>query len=103
MYKTGHHGSHNATLREKGLEMMTNLKVAFIPVDHDMAVKKRWDNLPLPDIENRLNEIIQGCVLRVDRPVPPALASSVADPAKSLYYEMTFDKRAPNTSASRTS
>jgi hypothetical protein len=91
MYKTGHHGSHNATLREKGLEMMTNLKVAFIPVDHDMAVKKRWGNMPLTDIENRLNEMTQGCVLRVDRPIPPTLAGRIVeDPKKSLYYEMAF-------------
>ena len=40
-YKVGHHGSHNATLREKGLEMMKQLSIAAIPVDHDMAVKKR--------------------------------------------------------------
>ena len=41
LYKTGHHGSHNATLREKGLELMTNLKIALIPVDHEMAVNQR--------------------------------------------------------------
>lgn len=38
-YKVGHHGSHNATLREKGLELMTALQIAMIPVDHKMAVK----------------------------------------------------------------
>lgn len=95
MYKTGHHGSHNATLREKGLELMTNLKVAFIPVDHDMAVKKRWGNMPLTDVENRLNEITKGCVLRIDRPIPPALSGQVVeDPGASLYYEMTFGAKA---------
>ena len=39
-YKVGHHGSHNATLRDRGLGMMPNLQFAFIPVDHAMAVKK---------------------------------------------------------------
>ena len=34
-YKVGHHGSHNATLSEKGLEQMERLRVAMIPVDHD--------------------------------------------------------------------
>ena len=31
-YKVGHHGSHNATLKAKGLEMMQGLKTAAIPV-----------------------------------------------------------------------
>jgi hypothetical protein len=41
-YKVGHHGSHNATLREKGLDLMERLQVAMIPVNHDMAVRKHW-------------------------------------------------------------
>ena len=90
LYKTGHHGSHNATLREKGLEMMKNLKIALIPVDHNMAVKKRWGKMPLDELEKRLNEITKGCVLRIDRGVPPALTGSVGqDESKNLYYEVT--------------
>jgi hypothetical protein len=91
LYKTGHHGSHNATLQEKGLEMMTNLKIALIPVDHEMAIKKRWGNMPLPQLEQRLHEITKGRVLRIDRDVPPALTGSVEqDAAKGLYYEVTL-------------
>jgi hypothetical protein len=89
LYKTGHHGSHNATLREKGLEMMKNLRIAMIPVDHAMAVKKRWGKMPLDKLEDRLNEITKNCVLRIDKPVPAALADRVAeDPEKQLYYEV---------------
>lgn len=91
LYKTGHHGSHNATLQEKGLEMMTSLEIALIPVDHEMAIKKRWGNMPLPDLEKRLNEITKGRVLRIDQDVPPALAGSVGqDKTKQLYYEVTL-------------
>lgn len=37
-YKVGHHGSHNATLRDRGLELMTNKDlVAFIPVSVPVA------------------------------------------------------------------
>lgn len=37
-YKAGHHGSHNVTLLEKGLERMINGEVlAFVPVDRVMA------------------------------------------------------------------
>src|SRR5262249_57670453 len=35
-YKVGHHGSHNATLRAQGLEQMTNLRTAVIPVDREV-------------------------------------------------------------------
>ena len=91
LYKVGHHGSHNATLREKGLEMMTNLEMALIPVDHEMAVKKRWGNIPLTQLEQRLDEMTKGRVLRIDKEVPPALAGSVGqDEGKNLYYEVTL-------------
>ena len=85
-YKVGHHGSHNATLRQKGLEMMEGLKFAMIPVDHQMALKKRWGNMPLDAIVETLGQKTGGCVLRVDQPVPPALAGVVTD--KGLYYEL---------------
>ena len=57
-YKVGHHGSHNATLREKGLERMTNRRLAaVIPVDTDVAhTVKGWENMPLPAIQDRLKE-----------------------------------------------
>jgi hypothetical protein len=71
--------------------MMTNLKIALIPVDHEMAIKKRWGNMPLPQLEQRLHEITKGRVLRIDRDVPPALTGSVEqDATKGLYYEVTL-------------
>ena len=42
-YKVGHHGSHNATLKAKGLEMMKSLKTAAIPVDQVVAKKMSWE------------------------------------------------------------
>lgn len=69
-YKVGHHGSHNATLREKGLELMTrDGLIAMIPVDHAMAVKKRWGKMPLPELVDRLNEKTNCRVLRIDDPM----------------------------------
>jgi beta-lactamase superfamily II metal-dependent hydrolase len=66
-YKVGHHGSHNATLKALGLELMTNSGlIAMIPVDHDMAVKKRWGKMPLPELVARIREKTEGRVLRVD-------------------------------------
>jgi Metallo-beta-lactamase superfamily len=66
-YKVGHHGSHNATLKEKGLELMTrDGLIAMIPVDHAMAVKKRWGKMPLPELVDHLNEKTNCRVLRID-------------------------------------
>ena len=88
-YKVGHHGSHNATLKEKGLEQMKNLRVAMIPVNHDMAVRKRWGKMPLDELVGALNKQARGVVLRVDEPTPANTHGEavVEDP---LFYEVTF-------------
>ncbi|MBR0680156.1 MBL fold metallo-hydrolase [Roseomonas eburnea] len=72
-YKVGHHGSHNATLREKGLETMARLRVAAIPVDEAIARKRRWTSMPLPSLLERLEERTRGRVLRTDRPAPAGI------------------------------
>jgi beta-lactamase superfamily II metal-dependent hydrolase len=87
IYKAGHHGSHNATLREKGLEMMEKLEMVLIPVDHAMAIKKRWGNMPLPELVDRMKEITKGRVVRVDEPVPDELKGRVDD--QTLYFEIS--------------
>ncbi|HEY7213907.1 MAG TPA: hypothetical protein VIC28_04715 [Thermoanaerobaculia bacterium] len=76
LYKVGHHASHNATLREQGLERMENPDlVAMIPVDEEMAHKpkggspKGWD-MPFPPLLKRLEEKTAGRVIRVDQGLP---------------------------------
>ena len=76
LYKVGHHASHNATLRDKGLELMGDPDlVAMIPVDETMAHKpkggspKGWD-MPFPPLLKRLKEKTNGRVLRVDQGLP---------------------------------
>jgi hypothetical protein len=86
-YKVGHHGSHNATLREKGLEQMEKLRVAMIPVDEAMAKKKHWDHMPLDELVAALNEKAKGLVLRVDRPLPTTREQVVED---RLFFEVAF-------------
>lgn len=87
LYKVGHHGSHNATLKEKGLEQMKNLRIAMIPVDHDMAVKKRWGKMPLEELTKALDKQAKDGVLRVDKPAPPSLKNVDED---KLFFEVTF-------------
>jgi hypothetical protein len=70
-YKVGHHGSHNATASEKGLELMEleNELTAFIPVDRSVALKKHpkdsWQ-MPAVALYRRLLEKCQGRVARSD-------------------------------------
>jgi len=87
VYKVGHHGSYNATLREKGLEMMDSLQTALVPVDHDMAVKKNWDKIPLPALLDALTAKTKGAVVRADQPAPPDLAQELVE--DKLYFELT--------------
>lgn len=106
-YKVGHHGSHNATLKAKGLELMVDDSlVAMIPVDHDMALKKRWGLMPLPDLVDRIKQKTGGRVLRIDDPVKTAADLDKLKPKNvaaqkwkeftarvavtDLYYELTF-------------
>lgn len=50
-YKVGHHGSHNATARTKGLELMTNPDLsAFIPTNSADAKKVGWHEMPYDKI-----------------------------------------------------
>lgn len=86
LYKVGHHGSHNATLRDKGVELMSNLKLVLIPVDHQMAVKKRWGNMPLPELLSRLEEKTGGAVIRIDEDLPKGLTQTVK--SSDLFYEV---------------
>jgi len=66
-YKVGHHASHNATLREKGLELMTHPDlVAMIPVDEKMAREKKKWNMPFPGLFKRLQEKTRGRIVRAD-------------------------------------
>jgi hypothetical protein len=71
-YKVGHHGSHNATLREGGLETMEKLRVAAIPVDEVMARSRRWTRMPLPALIDELTKRTGGRVLRSDQVGPGA-------------------------------
>jgi hypothetical protein len=71
LYKVGHYGSHNATLRAKGLELMESPDlVAMIPVDEEMARQvKGWD-MPFGELLKRLQEKTSGRILRADAGLP---------------------------------
>jgi hypothetical protein len=108
-YKVGHHGSHNATLREKGLALMgrfggTSDLVAFLPVDEHVARDlAHYGEMPLRSLVKDLAIRTGGRVARNDAgakpkdetstlaPIPgaPALRTDFVDAATDLYFEYT--------------
>ena len=108
-YKVGHHGSHNATLREQGLALMgrfggTSDLVAFLPVDEHVARDlAHYGEMPLRSLVMDLAIRTGGRVARNDAgatpkdetstlaPIPgaPALRTDFVDAATDLYFEYT--------------
>ena len=70
-YKVGHHSSHNATAKGKGLELMTSQAelTAFIPVDRQVALGRSpagsW-KMPARQLYRSLMDKCQGRVVRSD-------------------------------------
>jgi beta-lactamase superfamily II metal-dependent hydrolase len=59
LYKVGHHASHNATLRELGLELMTSEElVAMVP-----EKEKQYNGIPFKPLVRRLREKTKGRLL----------------------------------------
>lgn len=105
LYKVGHHGSHNATLRAEGLEKMTRPDlVALLPVHEAYAREVRSWNMPFPALYERLLQRCGGNLLRSDRSVaemrtakdalafarPSAWFDTATDADNDLYVELTF-------------
>jgi len=83
LYKVGHHGSHNATASESGLEMMESPDLtAMIPVDEKWAYKRKppWKH-PDKDLLDRLEQKTDGRIIRTDK--IPAGNKSPAKPSNS--------------------
>jgi hypothetical protein len=78
LYKVGHHASHNATLEEKGLELMTSAELAaLIPVNRVTAEKKKW-NMPFPPLYDRLMEKTKGRILDAELGVASRRPAGIA-------------------------
>ena len=59
---------------------------ALLPVDHEMAVKKHWDGMPLPGLLDAL-KARDGVVLRMDDDHLPAREKQGESFAGPLFYE----------------
>ncbi len=71
LYKVGHHGSHNATLRTQGFELMTHPDlVAMLPVEAEGVTRLGYGQMPLKSLVDALHDHTHGRILRVDQPWP---------------------------------
>jgi beta-lactamase superfamily II metal-dependent hydrolase len=87
LYKVGHHGSHNATLREKGLEQMTNSELsAFIPVNREMARRMHW-RMPHEPLFKRLQEKTLGRVVLSDAGLKKQSSDTALDNFRKNCFE----------------
>ncbi len=111
LYKVGHHGSHNATLRAQGLELMgrpdgTAELVALLPVDEHVARDlAHYGEMPLRSLLKELALRTGGRIARNDEgakpankqstlaPIPgaPPIRSNFVDAKTDLYFEYTVD------------
>jgi hypothetical protein len=89
LYKVGHHGSHNATLKLRGLDRMTSPDlIAMIPVDEEFARRQPgggW-KMPYPALYQDLKVRTQGRILRADTGLPPL--GQVKQPVRSKFQKM---------------
>lgn len=94
-YKVGHHGSHNATLKKHGLEMMSSPELmAMIPVDRAKAESKTsktnpkgWE-MPEKNLFARLQERARGRVLLADEKDEQGLKARCRD--NNFLKNITF-------------
>lgn len=94
LYKVGHHGSHNATLRDKGLKLMTHPElVAMVPVDVKTAhEKKRWKKMPFLPLISDLKKRTRGRILQVDQPLSVSPPDGVSPELWKEFLERTREE-----------
>jgi hypothetical protein len=94
-YKVGHHGSHNATLKAKGVERMRadGTLTAFVPVSLPVARQiKGWDRIPLDDLLDALDARADERVVLPDGSVWPLTADESAAARGRLGVSMATER-----------
>ncbi|HEY1335617.1 MAG TPA: hypothetical protein VGF31_15245, partial [Myxococcaceae bacterium] len=98
-YKVGHHGSHNATLKERGVERMRDDRglTAFVPVSPIVAREvKDWCQMPLDAILDALSRRTGGRVVLPGGNVwPPVADSELARTRSQLGMEVSTETLPP--------
>jgi hypothetical protein len=100
-YKVGHHGSHNGTASQSGLDKMTSRKlVGFMPLVQD-KVPGQWggaDNFPAKALYNVLIEKTKGRLVRTDEGKVTAAKAvklrTALTPSENREFEKSLKKGA---------
>lgn len=95
-YKVGHHGSHNATMKEQGLEKMnSNELIAMIPVNQQMAKAQGWDKMPFKPLLEALNEKTKDKVIIQDEDYPSSIKTEnkIEDGSSDLYFDVVIHNK----------
>ncbi len=95
LYKIGHHGSHNATLKDdnRGINLMEHPDlVALLPLDEALARDSIGWDMPDADVWRLVNEKARGRVLRNDiskddHTIPPRPADGREEDWKSQFIK----------------
>ncbi len=93
-YKVGHHGSHNATLEKKGLELMArNDLVAAIPTDEELGKAQGSSGwmMPNPRVNAALMARTKGRILRNDRTYLTASGEPINRPDLNIIERGFFE------------
>jgi hypothetical protein len=89
LYKVGHHASHNATLREKGLELMSSGRLtAMIPVNRVTAKKMKW-LMPFEPLHKRLVEKTNGRVIDAETGLDDAKPHELSEAGWAQFLAQT--------------
>ena len=94
-YKVGHHGSHNATMKDRGLEKMnSNELIAMIPVNQKMARAKSW-KMPFKPLLEALNEKTKYKVIIQDEDYPDTIKTTnkIKDGISDLYFDVVIHNK----------
>ena len=94
-YKVGHHGSHNATMKDQGLEKMNSTElIAMIPVNQKMAKAKNW-KMPFKPLLEALNEKTKDKVIIQDEDYPDAIKTTnkIKDGISDLYFDVVIHNK----------
>lgn len=94
-YKVGHHASHNATMKDQGLEKMnSNDLIAMIPVNQKMAKAKSW-KMPFRPLLEALNEKTKDKVIIQDEDYPDTIkkTNKIKDGISDLFFDVVIHNK----------
>jgi hypothetical protein len=77
LYKAGHHGSHNGTLRSSAALMTSPELIVLVPVCEEAAKRVGWGKIPYAPLITALGQQSAGRLIRSDRGASIDVKSSI--------------------------